>query len=362
MKKFQINCMIALFIILCFSCRKNKNEENVHSENEQEISIVNQEIYVVNIEDNQDTTIKSYPIEKESSWGITCYTNITDNNVNVRISPSLDSKVVYKLQTDDIVEVRGFSNETMTIDDYYGNWVNIHFKSIKSEFIEGWVFSKYVNIGDKKPVPIKFVEILPDKWFGVIKLSYNVEGKEIFGEVGYSMEGNYYVFIWGSITFGYHYRCKPGIYFLNKDTYELKHFTYSGAFSDGGGIGWVSFTKDFEYVIQDSGTSSGIRGITAWRCSTNELIYQGIYYRNSRTIGHTIDVVYMYDDWYYERGRTDDEIMEYGKKFTAENPVPEDIEKRRRETGLHLEIIINCTINLDTGERTIKGGEYILTQ
>jgi len=356
MKEFLISCVIALLIILCLSCRKNINEEKVNMENDQEISIVN-------IEDNGKIIINNgegYPIEKENAWGIICYTNITDNNVNVRISPSLDAKVVYKLQTDDIVIVRGFSNETMTIDNFYGNWVNIRFKSIKSEFIDGWVFTKYVNIGDKKPVPIKFVEIMPYKWPGKIKLSYNIEGKEIFEEVDYSLKGNNYIFVWGSTTFGYHYRNIPGVYFLNEDTYELKHFTYSGAFSDGA-VAWVSFTDDFEYVIQDSGTSSGIRGITAWRCSTNETVYQGIYYRSSRTIGHTIEVVYMYDDWYYERGRTDEEIMEYGKRFTAENPVPENIEDGRKQ-GYHVEIIINCTINLDTGERKIIGGEYILSQ
>jgi len=358
MKNILKSCMIALLFILCFSCRKNINEEKVSMENDQEISIVN-------IEDNGKIIINNgegYPIEEEDAWGIICYTNITDNNVNVRISPSLEAKVVYKLQNDDIVVVIGFSNETMTIDNFNGNWVYIIYTDRRSVHIEGWVFSKYVNIVDKKPAPIKFVEMLSNKWPGKIKVSYNIEGKEIFEEVDYSLEGNNYIFAWGPGTFGYHYRNIPGVYFLSKDTYELKHFTYSGAFSYDGAVAWFTFTDDLEYIIQDSGTSSGIRGIRAWRCSTNELVYQGIYYNYSRTIGHTIDVVYMYDDWYYERGRTDGEIMEYGKKFTAENPVPEDIEERRRNTRLRVEIIIKCTINLDTGERTIIGGEYILSQ
>jgi hypothetical protein len=53
--------------------------------------------------------------------------------------------------------------------------------------------------------------------------------------------------------------------------------------------------------------------------------------------------------------------MQYGEKFMAENSVPENIEEGRRK-GLYIELIIKCKINLDTGERTIIGGEYILTQ
>jgi len=351
MKKILKSCMIALLIIFCLSCRKNV----VNEENKQEVSIVN--------EDNQDTIIQSYPLEEKTAWGIICRTNITDDNVNVRISPSLEAKVVYKLQNNDIVLVRGFSNETMTIDGYNGNWVNIHYTDRKTIYIEGWVFSKYVNIGDMKPAPIKFVEMLPNKEKPEkIRLSFNLEGEEIFRDVEFTQEGGiYYVIVWGTETFGYHYRSIPGVYFLNKDTYELQHFTYSGAFSDGA-VAWLKFTYDFKYVIQDSGTSSGIRGIMAWRCSTNETVFQGIYYNYSRINGHTIDVVYMYDEFDYERGFTDYEIMQYGKKFTEENPIPEDIEEKRIKTGLSLEIIIKCTINLDTGERTIIGGEYILTQ
>jgi hypothetical protein len=348
MKKNLRICMIILLIILYFSCRKNVNKEN-----NQEVSAVNggsQEIPVVN-----------YPVEKDDDGCVYCYTNITDNNVNVRLLPSLEGKIIYKLQNNDIVYVFGFSNEMMTIDDYNGNWVYIYFKPSESEYIEGWVFSKYVNIGDKKPLPIKFIEMMPNKEKPVnVKLSYNLEGEEIFVKSYFEDMGEYYLIIWDTARFGYHYKNIPGIYFLSKDTFELKHFTYSGTFADGG-VAWTEFTDDFEYVIQDSGTSSGIRGITAWKRSTNEKVYQGIYYKNSWVIDHTIDVVYMYDDWYYERGFTDDEIMQYGKKFMEENQEPESIKEGRKE-GLHVEVIVRCKINLDTGERTIIKGDYIPSQ
>jgi len=346
MKKILKSCMIILLIILCFSCSKNVNEEN-----KQGVSIVKKE-----------TAIISHPIEEKNAWNTRCYTNITDSNVNVRISPSLEAKIIYKLQNDDIVEVRGFSNETMTIDGYNGNWVNIRYTDGKTTSIEGWVFSKYVNIGNMKPAPIRFVEMLPNKEEPEkIKLLINLDGEEVFREVDCSEDGNHYSIVWSPETFGYHYRSIPGVYFLNKDTYELKHFTYSGVFgSSDGAVGWLIFTNDLEFIIQDFGTTSGLRGIRSWRCSTNELVYQGLYYYNSKIIDHTIDVVYIYDDWYYERGFTDSEIMQYGKKFTEENPVPENIEKERIKDRLSLYVIINCTINLDTGERTIIDGEYIL--
>jgi hypothetical protein len=60
-KKILKSCMITILIILCFSCRKNINKENIYIEN-------NQEVFNVDIEDDEEIIVNNgegYPIEKK---------------------------------------------------------------------------------------------------------------------------------------------------------------------------------------------------------------------------------------------------------------------------------------------------------
>lgn len=117
----------------------------------------------------------------------------------------------------------------------------------------------------------------------------------------------------------------------------------------------MEFTDNFKYLAQDSGTGPGVRGVTVWRLSDNKKIFSGSYYENYRLIGNTIDVVYFYNE------RMDDELMQYGKNFTENTPIPPDIEEGQKQ-GFFVEVIIKCRLNFETGEREFLGGEYILTQ
>jgi len=87
---------------------------------------------------------------------------------------------------------------------------------------------------------------------------------------------------------------------------------------------YTVFTDDFEYLIQDSSTSPGVRGITAWRLKNQEKVFSGGYY-GFNVKGHTINIAYEYDDWNIERGYLDEEIIAYGKKYKEENKVPQDL-------------------------------------
>jgi hypothetical protein len=333
---------IGIFLLILTSCTKNHKQYEVT---------------------RQPVTISQPSIlETANTPAVTHFPSIIDDNVNVMLFPSFDAEVVSQLQKNDKIQIRGFSNETDTIDNFSGNWINILSIRNNSEYLEGWVFSKYINIGSIKPAPIKFVEIMP---FGFLsekmRISYTLEENEIFVDVeSSSWNGNIFI-IWSPNEQGFHYTNIPGIYFLDKETSELKHFSYAGAFNEGGAIAWTSFTSDNKYLIQDSGTSSGIRGITAWRCSDSKMIYQGIYYGSSAIREHTISVVYICDDWHLNRGFTDEEIMLYGYKYKEENSMPDNIADGVNK-GLYAELIVKCTINLDTGERQIIGAEYILTQ
>jgi hypothetical protein len=314
------------------------------------------------VEDSNNVKKEHYPLEKTASnLGTFCITNVMENKVNVRIFPSLEAEILFQINKNDIVRIVGVSGEKVTIDSFNGNWVYVVLENGNSEN-KGWVFSKYLNIGELKYSPINFVEYIPTNNRNIpkIKFSYFLYDKEIITEVDYTVWNDYYIIVWDLLQYDYHYTNKPGVYILNKETNELKHITYLGCF-EFWPHAYTLFTDDFEYLLQDSGTSKGPRGITAWRIKDLQEVYSGSYY-GMNISNHTIAVVYACDEWSFQRGYTDEEIMAYGKKYREENPVPEEMEKERQETGLGIELIINCSYNLDTGERKILGGTYIFRE
>jgi hypothetical protein len=299
-----------------------------------------------------------------SDDGTFCLTNIIDNNVNVRNYPSLEATIICKLYNNDIIQIIGFSGEKVDIDNFYGDWVNIIYQKNEDEYINGWVFSKYVNIREREYTPIRFVEFIPMpspyENNPRIRVSYALQGNEVFDELDYTDWNNYYIIVWGPFENYFHYTNKPGVYLLDKETLELRHITYAGSFGSTAHK-WTIFSDDFEYLIQDFGTSPGIRGITAWRRKNMELVFVGSYYKSPNIHNNIIEIVYHCDDWYFEHGYSDDEIMLYGKKYREENRVPREMESISIHPSHQVELLIKCSFNLDTGERKILDGEYIIT-
>jgi len=370
MKTLTKLILILFAAILLSACNKGANAEKVQTEAQMIESLIKNAKQMAPVETNKTYRAQiNYPVETSGGWGIICETNILEDNVNVRVYPSLEAEIVYQLKKDTIVEIQGFSHEKTTIDGFEGNWVYVFYTvgNIYQEGnVEGWVFSKYVNTGDIEAAPIKFVEMSGTD----VRISYKIRGEEIFKDVQVikqgpytfnkgvhvTKEGDYYVFIWGPYEYqDYHYSTIPGVYILTADTYELKHITYFGAFEDLG-HDWISFLNGFDYLVLDSGIGRGVRGITAWRLRDMKRVFdggwEGGYYKDE----HTISVVYYY------KYTDDEEIKSYGKTYEKENPMPPDIEKKRVETGLFPELLINCSVDLETGERKITGGEYILTE
>jgi hypothetical protein len=71
-----------------------------------------------------------------------------------------------------------------------------------------------------------------------------------------------------------------------------------------------------------------------------------------------MEVVCICGDWYLKRGFINEEIMAYGKKYMEENPAPQEM----IDSDLNVELLIRCSFDLDTEERVILGGQYILRQ
>jgi hypothetical protein len=338
------SCLLILCIFLfCIGCTKNTKIIN----NESKINIPIEE-------NNNSTNVEpSYPYE----YGNICITNITENDVNIRNYPSLDGKIIHKAQKDDIIWIIGFSGEKESIDGFDGNWLNITFEN--NNDIKGWVFSKYVNANDREFTQLKFVELIPiiNNKIPKIKLSYTLYYGEIYVELSYSeiKKDKYYAFQWGYSGDKFHYTTRPGIYIFDKEALELKHITYIG--SDRVDLdSWIDFTDDFKYLILGGFKS----GFTAWRLSDQKEIISGN--TNYEIYGHTIEMVSGCSDWDFEQGYIDEEILKYGKKYQEEHKIPQYIEDQRKNTGLYVELTIICSYNLDTGERKILDGKYILKQ
>jgi len=365
MKTLTKLSLVLFFAILLFACNKITSAEKAQTDVQQ----IENESKTAVFETKRAHIIQiNYPVEESNSDGKICTTNILEDNVNVRNYPSLKAEVVDHLQKNTIVQIRGFSHERAIIDGFEGNWVNVfyqagyNYKNHNYYYIGGWVFSKYVNTGDIEVAPIRFVEMSGAN----IKISYKIAGEEIFTNVqvarngpydfkglNVTKDGDYYVIIWGpDENRNYHYSNIPGIYMLTADTHELKHITYFGSFEDGGHA-WTSFLGGFDYLIQDSGTGHGVRGITAWSLRDMKRVFDGSYYGGYYVNDHTIGVVYGYD--------VDEEIKLYAKEYRENNPPPPYIEDGVKE-GFFFQLLINCSIDLETGERKILGGEYILTE
>jgi hypothetical protein len=334
-----------------FSCNRNKNNE-IENENEfkENLGITlsyidNEENHKNNIENSQislDNIQLDYTIDKRHLSSNEFSTNILENNVDVRIYPSLDADIIYQLHENYIVEMQGFSNNE--------EWVSIFYLGNR-EFIHGWVSAKYVNIGDIRVAPIKFIEQEGNR----IVLSYEFEGENIYVEYIDWDKNNFIV--WGIHQKSYFYNNVPGIYILDRNSNELKHITYFGVFNI---VGWTRFMGDFEYLVQDYGTGPGIRGLTAWRLRDNKKMFNGAYYKNYFINNYTIQYIYVYDEWGINRGFLDEEIIAFGKAFSENNSIPPFIEEGINK-GYFATIIIKCTLNLETGERKIINAEYILT-
>ena len=169
----------------------------------------------------------------------------------------------------------------------------------------------------------------------------------------------FYTFVFDYTMDFFHYSNIPGSYAWYPKTNELKHITYMGTDLESG---WVVFTDDFKYFIEDFGTGPGPRGLGVWRIEDTKRIFSGMYYKEINLHDHTINVIYEYNDRNISKGNLDNEILVYAEEYKKNNPVKDEMLKYSKDTGFGVELIIICELNLDTGVRKILNGQYIYTQ
>ncbi|MCL2800496.1 MAG: hypothetical protein FWD28_01880 [Treponema sp.] len=373
--KYLLFLFVCLLIICC-SKNDNLNENPVHiTTGENKIVLYSTvrsgismtEIWSHNVnfrelpKEEKGVAFRSEYFDIISDQGTFCLTNIINNNVDVKNIPSVDGKIIDILNNNEIVRVIGFSGVKENYDNTSGNWINIMYQKTIDEYIIGWVLSENINIGNIEYTQIQFVNFEKNSFSEnyLMRITHiHQENEPFILSNFYKWNDNYYV-VWGPFNSNnYHYSSKPGVYTLNTETSELRHVTYLGSYGVTSHA-WTIITEDSKYLIQDSGTSAGVRGITAWRLHDFELVYSGGYYYFIENNyyppiinNNIIEVVYMYNEWSIDRGNLDEELVLFGQRFKEENPIP-------IEESSDIGIIIRCSFNLDTGERKILMGDFI---
>jgi uncharacterized protein YgiM (DUF1202 family) len=363
MYKIFVICLL-VFIISCSN--KGTQSDPANSGIDQYNNLLVENIETPIIEEKLDFLPNKMEIintgeEKLQYFGTVYNSYINDDNVNLRLFPSINADVIQILDKNTKVIIIGVSKEIDTLDNYTGNWLNVMVEKQWGE--EGWVFSKYVENGLITASKLEIIELPPKEERRAQRLigMYQINDKKITITLyPHKLENqNFYTFVYNWSVNSFHYSNIPGSYAWYPDTNELKHITYIGTDMESA---WSIFTDDFKYVLQDFGTGPGPRGLGVWRIEDSKKIFSGGYYRNINLQGNTINVVYVYSNWNISQNKLDNEIMNYAKEYKENNPATEEMVNYSKETGLGLVLIIVCELNLDTGIRKIITGQYIYTQ
>ena len=296
--------------------------------------------------------------EKLEYFGTIFNSIIDDDNVNVRAYPSQKADVLFKVNKDTKILVTGTSREIDDIDGYKGNWLNIRVENQYGN--NGWVFSKYVKNGRITTSELEIIEMSPvieENRSPKLRATYKVNGINTnFILYPHKEENqNFYSFAYDYSMDFFHYSNVPGSYVWYPETNELKHISYIGTDMESG---WVRFTDDFKYLLEDFGTGPDPRGLAVWRVEDAKKLFSGFYYKDINLQGNTIDIVYRPLYW---ADKCDNEILNYTEEYKKNNPVPDEMINYSKETGFGIELIIVCYLNLDTGIRRIINGRYIYT-
>jgi hypothetical protein len=356
MKKVYIFCFILAIFISCSN--KKQKLDSISEPYAQDNNKLYKNTEVSTTEEKKQI---NFAEEKLRYFGTVFNTFINDDNVNVRLFPSLNAEILFKLNKDAKIMIIGVSKEFDNIDDFFGNWLKI---KIKDSWEVGWVFSKYVENGHFTASELKIIELLLPKeegraqpLIGMYEINGNRKNITLYS---YKEENqNFYTFAYDWNEESFHYSNIPGSYAWFPETNELRHITYIGTTAESA---WSKFTDDFKYVLQDFGTSTGPRGLGVRRVDDGKGIFSGTYYKDLKLNGHSINIVYVYDWWNIQNNELDNEIINFAEEFKKNNPEPEDMVNHVKAAGISLTLIINCELNLDTGVRKIINGTYIYTQ
>jgi hypothetical protein len=348
--------LLLCFVISTIACTTKEIQTDSISE------IINQIVEFEDTNSLQNNENKNVIIkigeEKLQYFGTVLNAIIKFDNVNVFDYPSFESNALFQVHKNTEITIVGALMEFNEIDSYVGHWLLIKIGGIFGK--GGWIFCKFDESEQIPTSELKINEMPPREERRAQRLiaSYQVNGIETNVTLyPYKIaHQDFYTFAYDFFHRDFHYTNLPGSYAWFPDTNELRHVSYIGTTLEAG---WVVFTDDFKYLIQDIGTAPPPRGLEVWRLKDSKRIFTGMYYENINLRGNTIDYIYpVYSlkdtNWIIQtRRQIDQEIINYANEYKENNPVSNDMINYSRQTGLGIDLIIICELDLDSGIRTI---------
>lgn len=312
------------------------------------------------------TSLDDFKLEPRQYFGTCAVTTVNDDNVNIRAMPNTSAEKIGKLNKGDTVKIKGFSDKRELIDGFNGYWLKIAVDSKREGYYTdndgyfGWLFSKYVNIDPSTEVSsFNVVKLNPQK--DKSRLSFELEidrnGDIITNTIYSSRLGNqdFYTFVWSDDMPDFKYNDPVGTFKYFPDTNKIEHATYMGSECESA---WCLVTDDNKYMMQDYGTSPGVRGLGVYEIATGKSVFEGSYYRDLQYDGESIVCCERISEWNTDISA---ETKEYAKQFEQATPVPEDYLKLKAQ-GMDVSTIVLYRFNFETKETEYAGCQYILEQ
>lgn len=285
------------------------------------------------------------------SWGTVFAARVTDNNVNVRSSPSRESQVLGKRNKGDQVLVTGYSTGREHIDGYSGFWVRVSLSETAKTFWSeknGWIFAKYVDIDQSISVSSFSVhKVVPATSTTSLSLELNIKrglNSEIV-TVAPRRLGNqeFYTFTWSDDRTGFGFSDPVGTFAWYPKNNTIEHVSYLGWAIESS---WCLVTNDLKYLIQDYGTSPGPRSLAIFEIPSGRRVFSGAYYNDLDYDGKSIVVVQIYNKWQVEDKKIDKDSIEYARKFIVANPLSDENQKWKA-SGRGIDVIVSYRLDLD---------------
>ena len=310
-----------------------------------------------------------FNLQNTQYFGTYALSIVNDDNVNIRVMPSTTSEKIGKLNKGNVVKIKGFSDKREFIDDYNGYWLKISIDNKNTEYYVdndgnfGWVFSKYINIDEKIDVStLKIVHVnYPTERQGMsIDIEINRNGNSIVTKVyPDKLEcQDFYTFVWSSDDPDFMFNDPVGVFKCFLKTNEIQHITYMGSICESA---WCLITNDNKYMLQDYGTSPGIRGLGIYEISSNKEIFSGSYYRDLQYDGKSIVIVEKYDSWNIDKKRISNKSIEYAEKFEKEIKMSQE-DYDWKDQGGTVSIMVQYRYYFDKNDVEYVGCKYIHEQ
>jgi hypothetical protein len=299
-----------------------------------------------------DSKGKSPELVERKFYGTLARVHVTSDYAYAMSDQSFFSKRIQKLEKDQTLEIKGFSDKKINIFGYKGYWLKVS-TSPNPVYPDdytgtyGWVFSAFTDMDTSIEVstltPVKLLYNSNNEVNG-LELEIDRQGKKAISYVELNKFNwqKEYSFAWSDDLQGFWF-CDPcGTFKYNPETNQITHITH---------IGWACESKgsiasdDGAYVFQDSGTGPGLRGLQVCNTKTSKVIYKGYYLTDFHYDGKSITVAEPFDS----DSNFSSEILKQVEEFR--NTLQQD-------NFTSYTVIVLFKIDLKSGKKTFYRCDY----